>query len=162
MIEDLSNNPTFLASSNLISFCLAPAEIIEVPWDIEYVLNGETIREVTGDPIPNYYLENQGEGRTSLVINNSITKININAFTNWLSATSLVIPESVINIGEGVFQNWVSCISIRCLAVVPPVLGTIAFNNTNNAPIYVPAQSVAAYKSAAGWSTYASRIFAIP
>nr|WP_277602764.1 leucine-rich repeat protein [Acinetobacter sp. NIPH 1852] len=160
----LSNgDPTFTEHEDgSLTFCLAAAEIIDEPWDIEYVLNGETIREVTGDPIPNYYFENQGEGRTSLVINNSITKININAFTNWLSATSLVIPESVINIGEGVFQNWISCISIRCLAVVPPVLGTIAFNNTNNAPIYVPAESVDAYKSASGWSYYASRIFAIP
>jgi hypothetical protein len=41
-------------------------------------------------------------------------------------------------------------------------LGNNAFYNTNNCPIYVPSASVNAYKSASGWSTYASRIQAIP
>ena len=37
-----------------------------------------------------------------------------------------------------------------------------AFDNTNNCPIYVPAESVSAYQSAPNWSTHASRIQAIP
>jgi hypothetical protein len=36
------------------------------------------------------------------------------------------------------------------------------FNYTNNCPIYVPSASVETYKSASGWSGYASRIQAIP
>ena len=35
------------------------------------------------------------------------------------------------------------------------------FDDTNNAPIYVPAESVEAYKSAQYWSDYADRIYAI-
>ncbi|RSN77896.1 leucine-rich repeat domain-containing protein [Acinetobacter haemolyticus] len=208
MIEDLSNNPTFLASSNLISFCLAAAEIIDEPWDIEYVLNGETIREVTGDPIPEDYLRDQGAGKTSLIINNTIASIGAYAFTWWRDCTSLTIPNSVTTIGissfygwesctsliipDGVttineyafyqwtsctsltipnsvtiiygnaFANWPSCTSITCLAVSPPILVQSAFLSTNNAPIYVPVESVDAYKSASGWSDHAIRIFAIP
>jgi len=41
-------------------------------------------------------------------------------------------------------------------------LGASAFNDTNNCPIYVPSESVEAYKSASGWSNYASRIQPIP
>jgi len=37
-----------------------------------------------------------------------------------------------------------------------------ALENTNNCPIYVPSASVNAYKTATNWSTYASRIQAIP
>jgi len=40
-------------------------------------------------------------------------------------------------------------------------LGRDVFYDTNNCPIYVPAASVDAYKSASGWSAYASRIQAI-
>jgi len=52
--------------------------------------------------------------------------------------------------------------SVTCEALTPPTLGSNAFNYTNNCPIYVPSQSVAAYKTAANWSTYASKIRAIP
>jgi hypothetical protein len=43
-------------------------------------------------------------------------------------------------------------------AVVPTLSHSNAFNQTNNCPIYVPDASVDAYKAAANWSTYASRI----
>ena len=36
-----------------------------------------------------------------------------------------------------------------------------AFNNSNDAPIYVPDDSVAAYKAATNWDGYAARIFPI-
>ena len=35
------------------------------------------------------------------------------------------------------------------------------FKETNNFPIYVPNESVEAYKAAPGWSDYADRIFGI-
>ena len=38
----------------------------------------------------------------------------------------------------------------------PATLGTKAFDNTNECPIYVPSAAVEAYKTA--WSAYASRI----
>jgi hypothetical protein len=42
-------------------------------------------------------------------------------------------------------------------------LGGDAFQDTNNCPIYVPAESVDAYKAAARhWNDYADRIQAIP
>ncbi|WP_109439825.1 leucine-rich repeat protein, partial [Acinetobacter haemolyticus] len=88
---------------------------VEVPiedWDIEYVLNGETIREITGNPIPDSYAENQGEGRTSLIINNTITHIGGDAFADWTSCTSLTIPNSVTHIGGDAFADWTSCTSL--------------------------------------------------
>ena len=45
--------------------------------------------------------------------------------------------------------------------MAPPSLGLNAFLNTDNCIIYVPAESVAAYKSAEGWSEYADRIQAL-
>ncbi len=44
----------------------------------------------------------------------------------------------------------------------PPTLGSGAFDTTSLQHIYVPASAVNAYKTAAGWSNYASYISAIP
>jgi hypothetical protein len=41
-------------------------------------------------------------------------------------------------------------------------LGAMVFDGTNNCSIYVPSDSVDAYKSAPYWSNYASRIQAMP
>ena len=48
-------------------------------------------------------------------------------------------------------------------AVTPPEVGTGVFNGMgSNYVIYVPSQSVNAYKNARGWATYASHVQAIP
>lgn len=69
---------------------------------------------------------------------------------------------NVTSIGRSAFRNCSSLTSVTINAVTPPTLGTNAFDGTNNCPIYVPAGSVSTYQTAANWSTYASRIQAIP
>lgn len=76
--------------------------------------------------------------------------------------TTLVIPSGVTSIGTGTFSYMKTLTEITVQATTPPTLGSNAFNNTNNAPIYVPVESVDAYKTATNWSSYASRIQAIP
>ena len=76
--------------------------------------------------------------------------------------TSLTIPDGTTKIGYGVFYNCSRLASVTIKATTPPTLASDAFNNTNNCPIYVPAESVDAYKTATNWSKYANRIQAIP
>ena len=99
---------------------------------------------------------------TSITIPNSVTSIDNNAFRGCSSLTSVSIGNSVTSIGVFVFNRCTSLTSITVNAATPPTLGSSVFNNTNNCPIYVPSESVDAYKSATNWSTYASRIQAIP
>ena len=122
---------------------------------------------------------------TSVTIPNSVTEINSNAFSQCTSLTSVIIPNSVTSIGSGSFRNCIGLTSVeignsvteigsyafwdcRALtsitinATTPPSLGTSAFSETNNCPIYVPAESVNAYKNANNWSSLASRIQEIP
>lgn len=98
-----------------------------------------------------------------LVIPSSVTSIGYGAFRNWSSNTHpLVIPSSVTTIGAIAFQNWTLVPYIEIHATTPPTLGgTDAFGNQNNAPIYVPNESVAAYKAATNWVDLADRIFSI-
>ena len=91
-----------------------------------------------------------------------ITKIEKNAFYQCSGLTSIDIPSGVTSIGQGAFMNCSGLTSITVNAITPPTLGSAAFSNTNNCPIYVPSASVNAYMTATNWSTYANRIQAIP
>ena len=127
----------------------------------------------------------QCTGLTSLTIGNSVTSIGQYAFNLCRSLTSIVIPDSVRSIGERAFQNchgftsvtigngitsiatyaFVSCDSLTsftCEATTPPTLGSNALAETNRCAIYVPSASVQTYKTTSGWSSYSSRIQAIP
>ena len=88
--------------------------------------------------------------------------IGDSAFAYCDGLKSITIPDSVTSIGSHAFYNCSSLISITITAVVPPTLSNVnAFQDTNNCPIYVPAASVDAYKTANTWSNLADRIEAI-
>ena len=101
-------------------------------------------------------------GLTSISIPSGVTNIGNYTFANCTGLTSINIPSGVTSIGSNAFQNCISLTSITIKAITPPTLGSNVFASTNDCPIYVPANSVDAYKSATNWSTYASRIQAIP
>jgi hypothetical protein len=98
-----------------------------------------------------------------LVIPDSVTSIGDWAFYWWPSNTHpLVIPDSVTSIGDSAFDSWRSVPYIEIQATTPPSLAdSYAFSDQNNAPIYVPDESVNAYKTATNWVNLASRIFSI-
>lgn len=111
--------------------------------------------------IGNYAFQNC-KGLTIFTIPDSVTSIGNSAFSFCSKLTSVTIPNSVTSIGTYVFNGCRSLTSVTIKATTPPTLGSNVFNNTNNCPIYVPAESVDAYKTATNWSTYANRIQAIP
>ena len=98
---------------------------------------------------------------TSVTIPESVTSIRNDAFAGCSSLTSVTIPESVTSIGDSAFSGCSSLTSITINAITPPYINYNSFSNTNNCPIYVPAESVDAYKAASGWRSYAGRIQAI-
>ena len=102
-------------------------------------------------------------GLTSVAIPNSVTSIGGSAFYGCSSLTSVTIGSGVTSIGSYTFSGCSSLTSITVNATTPPTLeNSNAFNNTNDCPIYVPAGSVNAYKTANRWSELSSRIQAIP
>ena len=96
----------------------------------------------------------------SVTIPNSVTSIGEYAFYMCPNLSSIEIPSGVTSIGGSAFKDCENLTSVTVKAVIPPTLGDSAFEATN-CPIYVPSESVNTYKSASGWSTYASRIQAI-
>ena len=127
--------------------------------------NRGTIKNVTYGNDVTVIGESAFSGRTelsSVVIGNSVTSIGSSAFDSCRSLTSLVIPSNISSIGSSAFYGCSGLTSITVHSATPPTLGSGAFDSTNNCPIYVPPESVDAYKAASGWSDYKSRIQAIP
>ena len=100
----------------------------------------------------------------SIDIPAGVTAIGQEVFRDGcIHLASIDIPAGVTAIGQEVFRDCTSLTSVTVNATTPPTLSAYVFNNTPaNMVIYVPAESVETYKAASGWSTYASKIQAIP
>ena len=96
---------------------------------------------------------------TSLTIGDSVTTIGNSSFSGCSSLTSVTIPDSVTLIGEYAFLLCSNLKNVYCRAVTPPAGGSEMFDyNASSRKIYVPTESVEAYRSAEGWSDYKSYI----
>ena len=150
-------------TSGFTSFTIPPS-VTTFGSRVFYNFSG--LNSVTIDYASNAILgRNQfsGSSITSLTIGSNPTSIGEGMFRTCTGLTSLVIPSNISSINGYAFDGCSGLTSITVESVTPPTLGGIyAFNNTNNCPIYVPPESVDAYKAASGWSNYASRIQAIP
>ena len=99
---------------------------------------------------------------TNIVIPDNVTIIDKNAFNTCRSLKTLIIGSGVTRINGQAFRNTDGLITFIVKPTTPPVISSDTFSgDISNCPIYVPAESVDAYKAASGWSTYASRIQAI-
>ena len=96
---------------------------------------------------------------TSVTIGDSVTTIGYGAFFCCSSLTNVTIPDRVTTIGELAFAWCSSLTSVYCKAVTPPAGDYRMFDdNASGRKIYVPMESVEAYKYAEGWSDYKSYI----
>lgn len=94
-------------------------------------------------------------------LNEGLAAIEASAFSYAAIAGEMEIPSTVTKIGEYCFSGT-SITTFICKPTTPPVLGTDAFSSdTAGFTIKVPAASVAAYKAATNWSTYADYIMGV-
>lgn len=78
-------------------------------------------------------------------------------FYGCSSLKSIKIGNGITQIWNNAFRNCTAMESFVIKTVVPPTLGNEAFSG-NPCTIYVPDESVDAYKSATNWNKYANRI----
>ena len=108
-----------------------------------------------------FYCNDCDNSIKTLVIPDSVKTIGTYAFESWYGVTHLTIGEGIKQIGRGAFCDS-ELITLICKAVTPPPIEDDVFYIADNATIYVPAESVDAYKTATNWSAYADQIQAIP
>ena len=95
----------------------------------------------------------------NLTISNSVTSIGKYTFYGCSNIRSVTIPNNVAFINLAAFYSCSNLTSVYCNAIKPPHGDEYMFtNNASGRTIYVPTQSVEAYKSASYWSKYASYI----
>lgn len=94
-------------------------------------------------------------------LNEGLAVIEGAAFSYAGIAGEMEIPSTVTKIGEYCFSG-AGITTVICKPTTPPALGTGAFTSeTAGFTIKVPAASVAAYKAATNWSSYADYIVGV-
>ena len=91
------------------------------------------------------------------VIPDSVTNIGQWALADWEYPTRMTIPASLTTIGDWGMRFNKGLKYIRLKATTPPTLEAAIYLG-GSTQIYVPNESVDAYKAADVWSTIASRI----
>ena len=96
------------------------------------------------------------EGLTNITLPENLTHIGKWAFKYCSSLTTITIPEKVTNIGNLAFGSCDELKTIYCKPTIPPVLEGEELHTSWNeeADIYVPSESVNAYKNAEVWKQY--------
>lgn len=89
----------------------------------------------------------------------TIRNIGDYAFYGCTGLESIEIPKRVTEIGDSAFGGCTNLLSVTCLAEEPPTLGSGNFSA--DAILYVPADSVAAYRADDDWSGSFLRIYPI-
>lgn len=99
---------------------------------------------------------------TSIDIPDGVTRIGVSFCQNCKNITNVTIGSGIKEIMSNAFNACSGLISLTVKATTPP---TLASNSLTSVPadcaIYVPAESVDAYKAATNWSARADYIFAI-
>ena len=110
---------------------------------------------------PVYNNETGEELPINIILPQNLTEIGASCF-EMAQIKQITIPDTVTEIGDRAFIYCDQLASITCLAATPPALGSDAFSSeTAGFTIKVPAASVAAYKAATNWSSYADYIVGV-
>ena len=95
----------------------------------------------------------------SITIPSNVTSIGWNAFWGCKSLVSITVPDSVTSIGDSAFKYCSSLKEVYCKPTTPPIGDSYMLDdNAAGRKIYVPCNSIEAYKTAEGWKTYADAI----
>ena len=102
----------------------------------------------------------------SVELPDGLIVIDDDAFAGCSKLTTITIPESVTNVGAGAFSSNDKMSIIYCKPSVPPVCSTrssydgpLGHTSVSGKIIYVPMESLDAYKKAEGWEYHKSLIY---
>lgn len=143
-------NYTSLTKIDVDLFC-CDAELIGHTWEdgVGTLYFNKDITVVRDDAFHNC------SSLISVTIPDSVTSIGDNAFYYCTSLESITIPDNVTSIGRYAFSYCSSLTRVYCKATTPPTGGYYMFgNNASGRKIYVPKESVNAYKNAKYWRDY--------
>lgn len=157
-------NNTFNSISNLVD--VREFEYFVGLTELKYNFKScPDLQYITIPPNVTYITECFGQARnnvTSIVFSENVTRLGSGVFYSPNNLQQCVILGDITEIGSSSF--WCSNLtSFTIYTATPPNIYRNVFSGTpSSLKIYVPAESVDAYKAASRWSDYASKIEAIP
>lgn len=99
-------------------------------------------------------------GLEEVFLPTGLLTIGEETFNYCRNLKKIVIPSSVTTLGDTVFNECVNMMEYIFLSSAPPTIGTDIFKVINlGCKIYVPDDSLNAYKIATNWSVYADYIY---
>ena len=91
----------------------------------------------------------------TITVPEGVTIIGSDTFEFCPNLNSITFPSGLTEIGPWALKGAYNLASITCKATTPPALGNEVFSGVSSSiPVYVPAESVEAYKTANGWSWF--------
>ena len=141
-----------------VSFVLYNIEVAEHLFDngIGRVIFNGTVTSLEAKEIS--YSSTCGSTTTKVILPPTITTIGKRAFYYNYGLTRIDLPKSVTSIAEEAITQCGQVVEIYCEATNPPAGATGMFKLNEDCKIYVPMDSVDAYKNAVYWREYAERI----
>lgn len=102
-----------------------------------------------------------GTSIRTLVIPDSVTSVDRNSLSVTNNLVDITFGSGVTELGMNMFQSKTRKLdfNIRMLSTTPPTLGAGFVPTDFTGKIYVPDESVSAYKAATNWSTWAAYIY---
>lgn len=105
----------------------------------------------------NHFMFRDCKSLVSVILPCNLKIIGDHVFSGCYNLSSITFPEGLITIGYNAFYNCSSLSSIYSNSVTPPAINdeyTFGGGVDKDIPVYVPQESLEAYKTAFGWSDF--------
>ena len=101
---------------------------------------------------------NNARGLKEWTVHNGVTTIPDSCFYNCVNLRKVTCHSGITDVKANAFTGCISLEAVILNSVTPPTLANVnALNSANMCPIYIPGDSLSAYKSATNWSTFKNR-----
>ena len=161
---------SIVVGEDVVTFVLVDGDSVVIPLnkELRFENDNNKIYYTTSDGKKLFPRESDGktfgailvsntyeDGVGCLVFNDVVTSIGSDAYRFCGTLATITIPESVSSIGAYSFNECKQLHTVYCKAKIPP-LGAdgMFYINASDRKIYVPTESVAAYKASSYWSAY--------
>lgn len=155
---------TYEAAGTYTIQIVGTAVLTAAGYDVKELTLSEHHTVITSNVV-----ENSADTIEKIVFNEGLESIIYGAFPDCVKLDTIVLPSTLEYIGDAAFEDCTALKTVFCNGTAPasweiPGTGTPdPFRGcTGLTAIYVPKEAVNAYKSAAGWSTYANIIRRYP